>query len=77
MNQDGNNISVGFQPVPPQLINTNSCQLEAGPIQPDSPKTERPVFHPRPDTSSADFNFEKELDHLPFQLNIGKAAKFM
>ena len=37
MNQDGDNISVGFQPVPPQLINTNSCQVEAGPIKLDSP----------------------------------------
>ena len=77
MNWDGDNISVGFQPVPLQLINTNSCQVEAGPIQPDSPKIERPVFGPRPDTSSAEFNFEKELECLPFQLNTGKEAKFM
>ena len=27
MNQDGDNILVGFQPVPPQLININSCQV--------------------------------------------------
>ena len=77
MNWDGNNITVGFQPVPPQLINTNSCQVEAGPIQLDSPQIERPVFGPRPDISSAEFNFEEELDCLPFQLNIGKEAKFM
>ena len=32
MNWDGNNISVGFQPVPPQLIDTNSCQVEVGPF---------------------------------------------
>ena len=51
MNQDGDNILVGFQPVPPQLINNNSCQVEAGPIQLDSPEIERPVFCPRPDTS--------------------------
>ena len=76
MNQDGNNISVGFQPVPPQLINTNSCQVEAGPIQPDSLEMERPEFGPRLDTNSTEFNFEKELDSLPFQLNIGKEAKF-
>ena len=77
INWDGNNILVGFQPVPPQLINTNSCQVEAGPIQPDGPKIERPVFSPRPDTSSTEVNFEKELDCLPFQLNIRKEAKFM
>ena len=77
INWDSNNILEGFQPVPPQLINTNSCQMEAGPIQPNSLKIERHVFAPRPDTSSTEFNFEKELDCLPFQLNIGKEAKFM
>ena len=77
MNQDGDNILVGFQPVPPQLINTNSCQVEVGPIQLDSPEIERPEFGPRPDANSTEFNFGKELDQLPFQLNIGKEAKFM
>ena len=72
MNQEGGNISVGFHPVPPQLADINSCQVEAGPIQPNSPKIERPEFGPRPDTNSADFNFKDELDWIPFQLNIGK-----
>ena len=66
ISQDDNNISVGFQPVLPQLINTSSCQVEAGPIQQDSPKIERPEFGPRPNTNSAEFDFEKELGHLPF-----------
>ena len=77
MNQEGNNISVGFQPVPSQLIDTNSCQVEAGPIQPDSPKIEKPEFGPRLDTNSTNFNFKYELDWLPFQLNTRKEAKFM
>ena len=77
MNWDGDNISVGFQPVPPQLFNTNSFQVEAGPIQLDSPEIEKPEFGPRLDTNSAEFNFEKELDQLPFQLNIRKEDKFM
>ena len=77
MNGEGYNISVGFQPVPPHLIDTNSCQVEAGPIQPDSLKVEKPEFGPRPDTNSADFNFKNELDWLPFQLNTGKEATFM
>ena len=76
MNWEGDNISVGFQPIPPQLIDTNSHQVEAGPIQPNSPEIERPEFGPRPDTDSADFNFKDELDWLPFQLNIGKEANF-
>ena len=59
---DGDNILGGFQPVPPQLINTNSCQVGAEPIHLDSPKIEIPEFGPRLDTNSAEFNFEKELD---------------
>ena len=51
--------------------------MEARPIQPDSPKIKRPEFGPRLDTNSAEFNFENELDQLPFQLNIQKEAKFM
>ena len=76
MNGEGDNILVGFQPVPPQLIDINSCQVEAGPIQPNKPKIERPKFGHRPDTDSADFNFQYELDQLPFQLKTGKEANF-
>ena len=32
MDQKGDNVSIGFQPVPPQLIYTNSCQVESRPI---------------------------------------------
>ena len=46
MNWDGNNILVGFQPVSFLLTNTNSCQVEAGPIQPDSLEIEKPEFGP-------------------------------
>ena len=66
---------MGFQPVPPKLINASSCQVEAGPVQLDSPEMERPEFSPRPNTNSTEFDFETELDCLPFQLNIGKEAK--
>ena len=58
MDQEGENITIGFQPVPPQLIDTNSCQVVEGPIQPSSPKIEKPEFGPRPDTNSANFNFK-------------------
>ena len=77
MNQEGDDISVGFQSVPPQLTDINSCQVEAGPIQPNNPKIERPKFGPRLDTDSADFNFKDELDWLTLQMNIGKEANFM
>ena len=55
MNLEGNNISVGLQSFPPQLIDTDSCQVEAGPIQPDNHKIEKPKFGPRLDTNSTNF----------------------
>ena len=66
---EGQNIKIGFQPVPPQLIDINSCQVEAGPIQPTSPK-----IGPRSDTGSTSFDFKSVIDQLSFQLNIGKEA---
>ena len=77
MDQEGDNISIGFQPVPPQLIYTNSCQVEAGPIQPTSSEIEKPEFGPRLDTNFADFYSKTEIDQLPFQLNTGKEANLM
>ena len=65
MSQDENSILMGLQPVPPQLINTSSCQVEAGLIKPDSPKIERPEFDPRPNTNSAEFEnyINNSLEH--------------
>ena len=77
MDWEGENIKIRFQPVPLQLIDINSCQVEAGPIQPTSPKIEKPEFDPRLDTSSANFYFKTEIDWLPFQLNIGNGANLM
>ena len=39
----------------------------------ESADQEPPKFGPHQDTSSADFDFKTELDHLPFTINIGKA----
>ena len=58
MDWEGDNISIGFQPVPPQLIDSNSCQVEVGPIQPTSLEIEKPEFGSRPDTNSMDFDFK-------------------
>ena len=30
-----------------------------------------PTFGPHPNTKVADFDFQKELEHLPFKLNLG------
>ena len=77
MDWEGDNISIGFQPVSPQLINTNSCQVEAGLIQHSSSDIGKPKFGPRPDTESAVFDFKMEIDQLPFQLNISKKSNLM
>ena len=39
----------------------------------ESTDQQPPKYGPRPDTSSADFDFKTELDHLPFTINIGEA----
>ena len=44
MDHDGENIMIRFQPVPSQLIDTNSCQVEAWPIHPRSLEIEKPEF---------------------------------
>ena len=36
-------------------------------------KDEKPSFGIRPDTKNSDFDFKKELERLPFELNIGDA----
>ena len=39
----------------------------------DTAEQEKPEFGERPDTSSADFDFQEELKRLPFTINIGEA----
>ena len=39
----------------------------------DSADQGSPKFGPRPDTSSTDFDFKRELECLPFTINIGEA----
>ena len=48
-------------------------ELDPQPTSEDSANKEQPKFGPRPDTTSADFDFKSELDHLPFTINIGEA----
>ena len=70
---EGENIKIGFQPVPPQLIDINSCQVETGSLNPPF-QSWRQEFGPRPDTGSTSFDFKYEFKWLPSQLNIGKEA---
>ena len=40
MDQEGDEIKIGFQPVPSISVNINTNQGEAGPIQPTNPNIE-------------------------------------
>ena len=63
MDQEEENITIGFQPVPAELIDINSCQAEAGPIQPTSPEIKKKtIFGPWMDTDSTHFDFTTEID---------------
>ena len=72
----GDDINISFLPVVPNTLRAQSEQVEATPTDispPDS--SERPVFGPRLDTLAADFDFEAEIQCLPFKLNLGEEAK--
>ena len=78
MEVKGDVVSLSFLPVVPNAIRVQVKQMETTPNEEVTPNTdERPVFGPRPDTKSADFNFEAEVKCLPFKLNLGEEAKFM
>ena len=59
-----------FQPVPPAGI---MATVKSVHDEPDTkPSTEPcPLFGPHPNTDVADFNSQKEVEHLPFKLNLG------
>ena len=69
----GDDVDISFLPVVPDTIRVQSEQMKATSkdISPSDP-IEKPVFGSRPDTKAADFNFEAEIQCLPFKLNLGK-----
>ena len=69
-------VKISFLPVVPNTIRVQSEQVETSPtdIFPHDPH-ERPVFGPRPDTQATDFDFEAEVQCLPFKLNLGEEAQ--
>ena len=68
--QQGKNIEVAFQPIPPADIvaAVKSVHDEPG----TKPSAEpHPTFGPCPNTDAADFNFQQEVECLPFKVNLG------
>ena len=70
----GDDVNISFLPVVPDTIWVQSEQVVATSTD-ISPSSERPVFGPRPDSQTADSDFEAEVHHLPFKLNLGEEAK--
>ena len=75
MEVEGDVAKVSFLPVVPNTIRVQVEQVEATSTDTATPDPqEKPVFGPRPDTQSADFDFEAEVKRLPFKLNLGDEA---
>ena len=66
----GNNIEVAFQPVPPADIMATVKLVHNEPGRKPSAEP-HPTFGPHPNTSVADFDFQQEIECLPFKLNLG------
>ena len=66
-------VDILFLTVVPNTIKVQSEQVKATPSDISLPDSiEKPVFGPRPNTKDADFNFEAEIQCLPFKLNLGE-----
>ena len=79
---EANTFEVKLQPVPPEdlreeiLSNAMEVNQETNDTSGRSAsneKDEKPSFGARPNTKDPDFDFKKELERLPFELNIGDA----
>ena len=76
MKVKGDVVNVSFLPVIPNTIRVQVEQVESTSTNISTPNSnEKPVFSPRPNTQSVEFDFEAEVKCLPFQLNVGDEAK--
>ena len=72
--QQRKNIKVVFQPLPladiMTTVNLVHNEPDTKPIT-ENIKEPCPTFGPHPNTEVADFNFQREVECLPFRLNLG------
>ena len=72
--QQGNTIEVAFQPLPladiMATVNMVHNEPDTKPSN-EANKEAHPTFGPCLNTNVADFDFQKEIEHLPFKLNLG------
>ena len=80
--EEADTFEVKLQPVPPEdlreeiLSNTTEVNQETSDTSgknASNKKDEKPSFGVRPNTKNPDFDFKKELEQLPFELNIRDA----
>ena len=72
--QQGDNIEVVFQPLPlADIMATGDAVQNEPDTKPpnENNKEPHPTFGPHPTTNASDFDFQKEVEHLPFKLNLG------
>ena len=75
MDRKGKNSNISFSPVAPNTIRVKSEQVETTPSNTTPPtSSEKPSFGPGPDVDATDFDFQAEINHLPFKLNMGTEA---
>ena len=76
MERRGDSINISFLPVAPD---TNRVQLEQVEVASSdiTPSTfsDKPTSGPKPNTKATVFNFEAEVNCLPFKLNLGQNSK--
>ena len=79
---NSNTVEIKLQQVPPEDLweeilsyGTEAEQKESETEEQETPKEkdQKPSFSTQPDTKSPQFDFKKELEWLPFELNIGEA----
>ena len=76
MKRKGDNIDISFLPAAPNTIRVQSEHVEATSSDIFPPNyVHKPTLGPRANTQGADINFEAEIQHLPFKLNLGAEAK--
>ena len=67
---------MAFQPIPMadimasvQLVHDEQGKMPS--VKEEANEEPHPTFRPHPYTKVADFKFKKEVEHLPFMLNLG------
>ena len=72
MERQGDNINISFSPVAPNSIRVKTEQVESTTSEITPPTSnEKLSFGPRPDVKATNFDFQAEINCLPFKLNMG------